>query len=301
MHLSDVDLNLLVYLDSLLAECHVTNAARRVGLSQSAMSRALSRLRDLFGDELLVKTAQGMTPTPLALRLAPEVRRILRSVERTVTREDSFDPDIDLRRVTIVADSAAQSIILAPFLIDIATDAPGLTLDIRPCHQEWPRRALASGEVDLYVGALPESSMGMRTEEIVRTSLVCLSRHDIEASRDIGRFLDIAHVDVDVAPLFAGVIDAALRGVGRRRTLSHKFTDLSSAASFISQTKTLALVPDLMIEAALPHFEQRGLKKSTPPIALPALRLGIAFHVRAEEDAALMWMRSRFHELFRSR
>src|SRR6185295_16535070 len=101
MNLRSVDLNLLVALDALLTEQHVTRAADRVGLSQPAMSNALGRLRGVFGDELLVRTATGMQPTPRALELVDPLRQLLRQVERVLESYAGFDPATSDRTFTI--------------------------------------------------------------------------------------------------------------------------------------------------------------------------------------------------------
>src|SRR5437899_8596319 len=101
MNLRSIDLNLLVALDALLTERHVTKAADRVGLSQPAMSNALSRLRAMFGDELLVRTATGMKPTPRASELTEPLRQLLRQVERVLESDSGFDPMASERLFTV--------------------------------------------------------------------------------------------------------------------------------------------------------------------------------------------------------
>src|SRR3954471_19670110 len=101
MNLRSIDLNLLVALDALLSERHVTKASERVGLSQPAMSNALSRLRGMFGDELLVRTATGMKATPRAMELMEPLRQLLRQVERVLESDSGFDPHISERTFTI--------------------------------------------------------------------------------------------------------------------------------------------------------------------------------------------------------
>src|SRR5262249_40164285 len=101
MNLRSVDLNLLVALDALLSERHVTRAAARIGLSQPAMSNALGRLRGVFGDELLVRTPTGMTPTPRALELVDPLRQLLRQAERVLQSDRGFDPATSDRVFTI--------------------------------------------------------------------------------------------------------------------------------------------------------------------------------------------------------
>ncbi len=298
--LSDIDLNLLVYLDALLAECHVTNASKRVGLSQSAMSRALSRLRDLFEDELLVKTAQGMAPTPLAQRLEPEVRRILRSVERTVTRTDTFDPAVDLRQFKICADDYAMSVLIPGLTAQIGEHAPGDTLRVTPLHGEWPRRALAQAEIDLYLGALPEAARAMRTEELVRDEVICITRAGIDPPEDIGRFVDLDHIEVIDSAEAAGSIDAALMGLGRKRVIRHSVPQLSAALAIARRTDAIVCAPRRMVDALL-HPEDDRLQMTPSPVELPRRQVGITHHLRATDDAAISWLRTQLQEVAQDR
>lgn len=157
MDLSTIDLNLLVYLDALLLERHVTNAGKRLGLSQSAMSRALSRLRAVFDDELLVKTTSGMTPTPLAEQLEPQVRRMLGEIAHLLRVAQPFDPSTSQGHISVALDPWAIEMLEELLLFGL--DTPNLTLRLEPMPQDLDS-ALAFGAVDLalYFSPLPGSN-----------------------------------------------------------------------------------------------------------------------------------------------
>ena len=130
MNLNRIDLNLLVYLDALLRERNVTQAANQLNLSQPAMSNGLRRLRELFDDPLLVRTSDGMTPTERALELEPIVRDVLMNIDRAVQPRSAFDPGDAQRVFRIMASDYAESTLL-PYVLDkLRTEAPGITLDI---------------------------------------------------------------------------------------------------------------------------------------------------------------------------
>ena len=130
MNINRVDLNLLVYLDVLLRERNVTQAANQLNLSQPAMSNGLRRLRDLFDDPLLVRTSDGMTPTERALELEPLVRDILNKVDRAVQPTADFDPSTAQRVFRIMASDYTESTLLPLVLGRLRTEAPGISLDI---------------------------------------------------------------------------------------------------------------------------------------------------------------------------
>ena len=130
MNISRVDLNLLVYLDVLLRECNVTRAAEELGISQPAMSNSLRRLRDLFGDPILVRTSDGMTPTDRALELKPLVRNVLSAAEQVILPKTEFDPAGSSRIFRIMASDYTESTLLPVLLRQLRKEAPGIRLDI---------------------------------------------------------------------------------------------------------------------------------------------------------------------------
>ena len=138
MDLHGFDLNLLVALDALLAEKSVTNAGRRIHLSQSAMSGVLARLRHALNDKLLVASRGGMTLTPLAESLVEPVRSILEQVHRTIIVNVPFDPATSRRVFTIAASDYAVTVLLTDALRRVSRDAPGVTVVIIPLRERTP-------------------------------------------------------------------------------------------------------------------------------------------------------------------
>ena len=129
-NLNQIDLNLLVYLEVLLRERNVTQAANQLGLSQPAMSNGLRRLRALFDDPLLVRTSEGMTPTERALELEPLIKEILLGVDRAMQPATEFEPGEAQMVVRIMASDYAESTLFPAVLMQLREHAPGITLDI---------------------------------------------------------------------------------------------------------------------------------------------------------------------------
>lgn len=130
MNLRSIDLNLLVALEALLRERHVTRAADRLGLSQPAMSNALGRLRHIFNDELLVRTAKGMQPTPRASELLGQTQQILRQVKRVFESDASFEPSESNRTFTVRMSDLLNLLILPSLLDRLGARAPKIGLDV---------------------------------------------------------------------------------------------------------------------------------------------------------------------------
>ena len=134
--LSSTDLNLLVAFDALVAEGNVTRAAARVGLTQPAMSHALGRLRKLLGDPLLVRTPQGMLPTPRAQELIGPIRHALREIDRALTQSPAFDPRMRAAPSRWPASTSDPLVVVPPLLARLRAEAPGADLHVRPFRGE---------------------------------------------------------------------------------------------------------------------------------------------------------------------
>jgi DNA-binding transcriptional LysR family regulator len=150
MNIARVDLNLLVYLDVLLAECNVSRAAVRLGISQPAMSNGLRRLRALFDDPLLVRTSQGMQPTERAQAIKPVVREALSIIELTVQPQQAFDPASSERVFRIMASDYGELTLLPRLLMRLCEEAPLVALDIlTPSDVSFAD--LEQGKVDMAI------------------------------------------------------------------------------------------------------------------------------------------------------
>ena len=150
MHFQKLDLNLLVALDALIEERSVSRAADRLHLSQSAMSSALSRLREYFGDELLAPVGRRMEPTALALNLAPQIREILQRIRVTLHTRPSFEPATAERRFRIMTSDYLIEVLLADVIRTLAQIAPGIQMQILPSNAASFALFLA-GDIDLII------------------------------------------------------------------------------------------------------------------------------------------------------
>lgn len=153
MHFKGLDLNLLVALDVLLLEKNTTRAGERLSLSQSAVSGALSRLREYFNDELLVQAGRVFVLTPLAESLVEPVRAVLRQVETTIATRAQFEPSTSARRFTVMGSDYAMTILMTAALQRASLEAPNVTFALRSTANSW-QEDLALGAVDVVM--IPE-------------------------------------------------------------------------------------------------------------------------------------------------
>ena len=178
--LSGFDLNLLVVFDVLLAERNVTRAAKRLGVTQSAVSNALARLREALDDLVLVRAANGMVPTPRALALQRDVRDALTRIGGAIGGGSSFEPRTARRTFVIAATDYVQFVLLGALIERIRGSAPGVVLQVATPSKDFPWSGLEAGSVDLLLtgnraGPVPR---GLHRRWLFRDHIVCVLRAD---------------------------------------------------------------------------------------------------------------------------
>src|SRR5881394_3942087 len=295
MNVRDVDLNLLRVFDAVLREKGVTPAAAGLGLTQPAVSNALSRLRGVFGDPLFVRTASGMDPTPFARELAEPVRQALALLESALALGPGFDPASATRAFRFYMSDLGQIEFLPPLIERVESRAPGVRLEAVALDVEDIGAALASGTLDLAVGFLPALGPPIERRALFRDPYVCLMRADHEIkSLTRKRFLDAAHVLVS----YRGghrVIEEAFERAGIRVAL--RVPHFTVVPMVLERTDLILTLPARVARV----FERRGkLKSLPPPLPIPAAEVAVHWHQRFEADPGNRWLREQVIALFGS-
>jgi DNA-binding transcriptional LysR family regulator len=306
MNINRVDLNLLVYLDALLRERNVTQAANQLNLSQPAMSNSLRRLRDLFGDPLLVRTSDGMTPTERALELEPLVRDILNKVDRAVQPTADFDPGTAQRVFRIMASDYAESTLLPLVLGRLCTDAPGISLDIMT-PSDVSFLDVERGKVDMVINRFDSMPQSFHQITIWNDTFSCLLSAENPLLNDftLENYLKARHVWVSKTGMGVGVgvnpsdvqrlgwVDVALDKLGKKREIA-VFTRHYQAAMILAERNDLIVtLPTL---AAQLQVDNPRLVIKTPPIDIPELELKMAWSPLLQHNPANRWLRRRIVE-----
>ncbi|MFT7286101.1 MAG: DNA-binding transcriptional LysR family regulator, partial [Halieaceae bacterium] len=232
MNLHRIDLNLLVYLDALLRERNVTQAAQQLNLSQPAMSNGLRRLRTLFDDPLLVRTSEGMTPTERALELEPLVRDALAQIDRAVQPRAQFQPAQARGVFRIMASDYAESTLFPAVLGQLRDQAPGITLDIMT-PSDVSFLDVERGKVDMVINRFDAMPQSFHQILLWEDSFSCLlsPTHPVLESFTLDNYLKYDHVWVSKTGMGVGVgvnpddvqrlgwVDAALTRLGKKRQI----------------------------------------------------------------------------------
>jgi DNA-binding transcriptional LysR family regulator len=293
-----VDLNLLVALDALLSECSVTRAASRLSLSQSAMSATLARLRSLFGDPLLLRTAGGMLPTSKGLELAAPVKQVLADIGRLVQPAGAFDPAAAQVTFTIAASDYVEYAIL-PRLVDyLEASAPFARLAVRAMDFGAIGRQLETGEVDLGILGAGFAPPNARSRPLFLERFVCVVRRDHPRIKDrlsLDEFCALEHLLV--APSgsgFTAQTDDALAAIGRRRQIRLSVPHFLLVPEILVRSDMIVVLPERLARRYRDRFRIFETPMEMAPFAIVEV-----WHERTHRDPALVWLRHALTELTR--
>jgi DNA-binding transcriptional LysR family regulator len=285
----DLDLDLLRVFDHLHRERHLTRAARLVGLSQPAVSRALARLREVFGDPLFVRTPRGMLPTSRAEQLAPEVREVLLRASALV-RPAAFEPRTLERDFVITGVDFLEADLMPRLARLLAEEAPGATIVSRPLGAD-ASEALAAGRADLAIGVRPTLPADVMTTHLFDDGFVCVVREGhptVKRTLSLARYAELSHVLISPRGEPGSPVDTALAALGKTRRIAVRTHTFLSAPLIVAQTDLVLTGPRRVL---VPMAAALGLRLLPPPVALRTFAVHMAWHPRVQHDPAHAWLR----------
>jgi DNA-binding transcriptional LysR family regulator len=295
MDIRRADLPLLISLDALLEDLNVTRASRRLNITQSTLSGHLARLRDLFGDPLLVpaKNGRGMVPTERALELQARLRETLHELQSIVANSMDFDPASSQRTfVVAINDNAFTMIGLAVAEAITSLHGPGIrTSYLAPDVKDLAQR-MERGEVDLFIGAtrsLPESLKHhpLITDEFRMAQRKGHPRGKKKLSLDA--YCKLEHMLVSPAGGFRSPIDDHLARLGKDRRVVLTVPGYNQIALMLKCTDLVATLPNRLLR----HYAS-DLDVFDLPFDMPPFTLSMAWHPRSHENPAHKWLREQF-------
>lgn len=291
MDIRRADLGLLVSLDALLAERSVTGAARRLGLSQPALSAQLARLRDLMGDDILVGNAHGMVPTPRAMAVQQPLRALLQDMSDLIFAETVFDPGTSERHFHIAGTDAAFWSVLPLVLRQIGDAAPGIRITTGGLDHDQMVTAAEAGRLDLVMTAANRMPASFQTTRMGASENIVIWRqgHPVLTADQItlDEFCHLPQLHVTpVEGSFHGPIDRVLQDLGRKRRISVSISSYVLAPALVRASDYLAVLPRMIavVDAA-------GLVLAPLPFAQVPPVINLGWHPRYRNDAAHRWLR----------
>lgn len=293
VHLSALDLNLTLVLHALLTERSVSRAGKRLGLSQSATSHALSRLREALGDPLVLRTQRGVVPTSRAEALAQPLAQALALLETALVGPREFDPSTATRRFRIAATDYAELLLLPLLVRALAKEAPGVDLWVH-AFSEDALPALRRGELDAVLGVFGADGTGpgIHAAPLLEDRLVCLvrARHPLTRGRlSRARFAAAEHALIAPRGTRGGPVDDALAKRGRERRVSVVVPHFLIAPHLVATTDLVLTVAEKMARAFAELLPLRILEL---PFPVPPVRLSMLWHARDDADPAHRWLRA---------
>lgn len=298
MHIRDLHLNQLLLIDALARSSNLSEAAEEIGLTQSAASHALARLRAELHDPIFIRTSEGMRPTPYGTRLTASVDAALRSLRAGLDRHPDFDPATSSRAFNVIMSDVSQMLYLPLLLPRLSAEAPGIGFRVRALPSKAPHLVLESGEVDLAIGAFSRLIAGCRQKRLYREHYVCVVRRDhpqFERGMSAEAFCSVPQALVDPRGYVHERLDRWLKQQKIARTPKVYVPYFLSLPLVIARSDLLVVMAS---RVARTYAEVLPLKIMPPPVTLPAYDVRLFWHERFHRDPANRWLRGLYIDLF---
>jgi DNA-binding transcriptional LysR family regulator len=289
----NVDLNLLIPLKALLHERNVTRAAKRIHLSQSAMSRALDRLRSELRDELLVRVGRNYELTPRGTALLGELGQIMPRLAR-LWEGEPFSPAQSEAKICLAMTDDASSVVLPQLTEILGRLAPGITLEIVPWHERTHEDQLAT---HLILSPLAAPST-FRFEPLFEDRFVCVAGRKLKRGNGaitMKEYLSFRHVAIETQPNQQNLIDRSLAEAGLRRLVAVHLPYFQAAIRVLEATDLVLTMPARIAEPTLTALDFPLLKA---PKELPRIRYSMVWHPRFDSDLLHSWIRETVRQIF---
>jgi len=296
--LASIDLNLLIVLDELLRSRSTVRAAERLGRTQSSISHALGRLREIFGDPLLVRVGASSRLTTLAEELEAPLGETLASIEGLVFRTADIDPATLARSFTISSADYAEVVLLPRLMQRLRRDAPLVDIVIESRGADVDR-AVQRGDIDLSIGTVVDPLSGLVVQRLFRDRFVSVVRHDhpsLDEGITLDEFVSAAHALVAPRARPGSVVDDALAKLGRERRVALRTSHFMAAVIAVTQSDMIVTLPQSFVRVILPHIPLRVL---APPLALPEIVFSCVYAATRQRDPAHAWLRGMLTALCR--
>lgn len=289
-NLRRLDLNLLVTLDTLLAERNVTRAAQRLHYSQPSVSVQLAKLRDIFGDPLLLPGPRGMLPTARAGELREPLRLALEQLGQAVAPAKPFDPATAADTWRVCASDYGESAILLPVLARLRMLAPATRLAVLELAPSRMARQAETGEIDLGFHTIDDLPAGLRYQPLFKERYLLAGRAGhprLKRRPTLAQFCALEHVIVSPGGAgFRGVTDEALAAAGLTRRVALSVPHFLFMMSVLASTDMVAMLPERLLRGA------HGLRAVQPPVDVPGYEMAMLWHERSHRDPGHIWLRA---------
>ena len=292
-----IDMTLLIVFRSLLRHRQATAVAEELGLTQSAVSHSLKRLRDIFGDELFLRKPHGLEPTSVALGLEGPVGSAIDTLKAALDGPAPFTPERAAGIVRIGAFDGEQATLMPDLIRMVAAEAPGLTISVHAIGRRDAMDALADGKLDLAIGFFWDVDAALIAEDLYRENYRVVGK-DLSLDRDcvvgMDHYLSREHILVSPAGDVRGIVDTQLAERGLKRRVVAALPLFLPAMATAAKTDAIATVPARIASAFADGF---GLTQGLPPVEIRSFPVSVLFHRRDVHNALLAWIIGRLRQV----
>lgn len=295
---SRIDLNLLAVFDAIYTRGSVTQAARHLHLTQSAISHALNRLRREFDDPLFVRSGNALVPTALARAIAQPVQQALRGIDTAMASALRFDPATSTRLFRLGLRPTAEAQLFATLVRRIADEAPQVRLASLNFHRSDLARMLAGGGLDLALDIPGAHSAGLRADTLPVEELVVVARRHhphVRGAIDLDTYLALDHVIASPRPSGGGAEDEALAAQGLERRIPIRCQHVGTAWRIVADTDMLLT---LSRTQAISAGDDGAVQILPLPFHVAPRSRHLLWHEASDNDPGAIWLRGLVRDVF---
>ena len=288
MKIKDTDLNLFIAFDVIYTEKNLTKSGQVLGITQPAVSNALARLRDLFNDELFIRTSRGMIPTPVANQLIGDIRNALSLIQNTISVSEKFDPSTAEMTFKISIGDTSEYRLLPLLIKELAEIAPKVKVETYLTPRKDAPRELASGAIDFSIDPPLQSDQHLKHEKIYQEDYVMIVRKDHPILKKqkitIEDYLDLSHIHISNRKTGMGHVDMTLYKLGLSRDIYLRAQHFLVAPYIVEQS-------DMAITTTKGFAVDRNLAWRELPFDIDPLVLHLYWHENNDNESSSKWMR----------
>ena len=288
MKIKDTDLNLFIAFDVIYTEKNLTKSGQVLGITQPAVSNALARLRDLFNDELFIRTSRGMIPTPVANQLIGDIRNALSLIQNTISVSEKFDPSTAEMTFKISIGDTSEYRLLPLLIKQLAEIAPKVKVETYLTARKDAPRELASGAIDFSIDPPLQSDQHLKHEKIYQEDYVMIVREDHPILKKqkitIEDYLELSHIHISNRKTGMGHVDMTLYKLGLTRDIYLRAQHFLVAPYIVEQS-------DMAITTTKGFAVDRNLSWRELPFDIDPLVLHLYWHENNDNESSSKWMR----------
>lgn len=290
-----LDLTVLLVFLGLVREGKGTLVGQQMGLTQSSISHALKRLRDVFDDELFIRRPYGLEPTAFALALQPRIASVVETLKEALSGPPAFEPQSSRRLLRLAAFDYEMVTILPPLVKCLRKYAPGLTMASKTAARPEIPALLSTGRIDMAIGYYWENDPDLVKAALYEEEyLVVASQGHPALSGDISAYAAARHVVVSPTGDLRGIVDQALEAKGMRREVAAAVPLFFPGLVVAAQGELVATLPKRFVEQFAGAF---GLSSAPPPLVLRSFTVSALWHRRDARNPFHLWMLERLKEV----